>query len=72
MVRGRLSLGDERVEVVYENEGLLKMLGSPGPKLMAAFLNGSAANLITEDGQMKVIEFQQYRNDGAVRFFFRK
>ena len=72
MALGRLALGDESVEVVYENTGILKMLASPGPKLMTALLNVSAANLITEDGQMTVIEFTDSGNDGTVRFFFRK
>lgn len=72
MPLGRLELEDETVQVVYDTTGTLKLLGSPGPKLMTALLNVSAANLITEDGQMRVIEFEESRNDGTVKFFFRK
>ena len=72
MALGRLSLGDESVEVVYENAGVLKMLGSPGPKLMNALLKLSAANLTTENGQMRVIEFAESHSDGTVAFFFRR
>ena len=57
---------------MYEVTGVLKTLGNPGPKLMTALSNVLAANLIKEDGQMKVVEFEHYRTDGTVRFFFRK
>lgn len=72
MALGRLFLEEESVEVVYENTGVLKTLGAPGPKLMNALRKGLAANLITEDGQMKTIEFTKSGGDGTVRIFFRR
>jgi hypothetical protein len=72
MPLGRLKWEDETVQVEYDNSGVLKLLGSPGPKLFQAFVNMSGAILVMEDGQQRVIHFESFaqNQDITVRFFF--
>jgi len=50
---GRLQWGEDSVQVEYDDTGALKLFGSPGCQFVQAFVDVSAAILVTEDGQKK-------------------
>lgn len=79
MPEGKLQLGNEAVMVEYELQpemqlnkrettGILKLKQSPLPGLAKAILNVTGANLITESGQVRWIEFQRCTDGLTVEF----
>jgi hypothetical protein len=75
MPQGKLQLGAEAVPVEYELQqsqrettGILKLMQTPLPGLAKAILNMAGANLITESGQSRWVEFRTSVNGLTVEF----
>jgi hypothetical protein len=75
MSQGKLQLGSEAVPVEYELQqsqggttGILTLMQTPLPGLAKAILNMAGANLITESGQARWIEFRTSVDGLTVEF----
>lgn len=75
MPQGKLQLGTEALPVEYELQqsrggttGILTLMQTPLPGLAKAILNMAGANLITESGQSRWIEFRSSVNGLTVEF----
>jgi hypothetical protein len=75
MPQGKLQLGAEAVPVEYKLQrsqggttGILTLMQTPLPGLAKAILNVAGANLITESGQPRWIEFRRSVNGLTVEF----
>lgn len=75
MPQGKLQLGAEAIPVEYELQqsqggttGILKLMQTPLPGLAKAIFNMAGANLITESGQSRWVEFRTSVNGLTVEF----
>jgi hypothetical protein len=75
MPQGKLQLGTEALPVEYEltqnqsgTTGILKLMQTPLPGLTKAIFDLAGANLITESGQSRWIEFRTSVNGLTVEF----
>jgi hypothetical protein len=78
---GKLQLGDEAVPVQYElntvlvgnrreRNGRLILMRIPLGQLRAALTAMTAANLVTDEGQMLPIEFTRNTNGQEIEFIY--